>query len=50
MRHLLVGRFESSVAAFQSSLGYMINSCEHILKWVDKRRKIPIYKKVIYLM
>lgn len=45
MRHLLVGRFESSVAAFQSSLGYMINSCEHILKWVDKRRKIPIYKK-----
>lgn len=45
MRHLLVGRFESSVAAFQSSLGYMIKSCEHILKWVDKRHKIPIYKK-----
>ncbi|MFA6832551.1 MAG: SNF2-related protein, partial [Bacteroidaceae bacterium] len=37
MRHLLVGRFESSVAAFQSSLGYMIQSYEHILKWVDKR-------------
>ncbi len=45
MRHLLVGRFESSVAAFQSSLEYMIHSSEHILKWVDKRHKIPIYKK-----
>lgn len=45
MRHMLVGRFESSVAAFQSSLGYMIQSSEHILKWVDKRHKIPIYKK-----
>ena len=45
MRHLLVSRFESSVAAFQSSLGYMIQSSEHILKWVEKRRKIPIYKK-----
>lgn len=45
MRHLLVGRFESSVAAFQSSLGYMIQSSEHILNWVDKRHKIPIYKK-----
>lgn len=45
MRHLLVCRFESSVAAFQSSLGYMIQSSEHILKWVDKRHKIPIYKK-----
>lgn len=50
MRHLLVSRFESSVAAFQSSLGYMIQSSEHILKWVEKRRKIPIYKKVICLM
>ena len=45
MRHLLVGRFESSVAAFQSSLGYMIQSSEHILNWVEKRGKIPIYKK-----
>ena len=45
MRHLLVGRFESSVAAFQSSLEYMIQSSEHILNWVDKRHKIPIYKK-----
>lgn len=45
MRHLLVGRFESSVAAFQSSLGYMIQSSEHILKWVETRHKIPVYKK-----
>jgi tetratricopeptide (TPR) repeat protein len=45
MRHLLVGRFESSVAAFQSSLVYMINSSEHILKWIEKRNKIPVYKK-----
>lgn len=45
MRHLLVARFESSVAAFQSSLGYMIQSSEHILKWIEKRNKIPIYKK-----
>lgn len=45
MRHLLVARFESSVAAFQSSLGYMIKSSEHILNWVDKRHKIPIYKQ-----
>lgn len=45
MRHLLVARFESSVAAFQSSLGYMIQSSEHILRWVEKRHKIPIYKK-----
>ena len=45
MRHLLVSRFESSVAAFQASLGYMIQSSEHILKWVDKRNKIPVFKK-----
>ncbi len=45
MRHLLVARFESSVAAFQSSLDYMIQSSEHILNWVKKRKKIPIYKK-----
>lgn len=45
MRHLLVARFESSVAAFQSSLGYMIQSSEHILKWIEKRNKIPVFKK-----
>ena len=45
MRHLLVARFESSVAAFQASLGYMIQSSEHLLKWVEKRNKIPVFKK-----
>jgi len=45
MRHLLVSRFESSVAAFRASLGYMIQSSEHLLQWIDKRHKIPVYKK-----
>lgn len=45
MRHLLVARFESSVAAFQSSLEYMIKSSEHMLRWIEKRDKIPVFKK-----
>lgn len=45
MRHLLVARFESSVAAFQVSLEYMIRSSEHMLKWIGKRNKIPVFKK-----
>lgn len=45
MRHLLVRRFESSVYAFKKSLDYMINSSEGILTWIEKRNKIPIYKK-----
>ena len=45
MRHLLVARFESSVAAFQASLEYMIRSSEHMLKWIGKRNKIPVFKK-----
>jgi len=45
MRHLLVSRFESSVAAFRDSLSYMIRSSEHIIEWVNHRQKIPIYKK-----
>lgn len=45
MRRLLVRRFESSVFAFMQSLNYMIQSHEHILQWVEKRKKIPIYKK-----
>lgn len=45
MRHLLVRRFESSVAAFQQSLKYMISSSEQILKWINVRNKVPIYKK-----
>lgn len=45
MRHLLVARFESSVAAFKASLEYMIQSSEHMLRWIDQRRKIPVFKK-----
>ena len=45
MRHLLVRRFESSVYAFKKSLDYMIDSSEGILTWIEKRNKIPIYKK-----
>lgn len=45
MRHLLVARFESSVAAFKASLGYMIQSSEHMLRWIEKRNKIPVFKK-----
>ena len=45
MRRLLVRRFESSVAAFKDTLSYMISSSEHLLQWVSKRNKIPIYKK-----
>lgn len=45
MRHLLVARFESSVAAFQASLGYMIQSSEYMLRWIEKRHKIPVFKK-----
>lgn len=45
MRRLLVGRFESSVAAFRTSLDYMIYSSQHALAWIEKRHKIPIFKK-----
>lgn len=45
MRHLLVRRFESSTAAFKSSLEFMISSSKGIVKWVEKRGKMPIYKK-----
>ncbi len=45
MRRLLVRRFESSVFAFMQSLNYMIYSSEHILGWIEKRNRIPIYKK-----
>ena len=45
MRHLLVARFESSVAAFRSSLEYMIQSSRHLLEWIEKRNKIPVFKK-----
>lgn len=45
MRHLLVRRYESSVAAFRESLNVMIESSERILKWIEKRDKVPVYKK-----
>jgi len=45
MRRLLVGRFESSIAAFRLSLDYMIYSSQHALDWIEKRHKIPIFKK-----
>lgn len=45
MRHLLVRRYESSVAAFRESLNAMIESSERILRWIDKRKKVPVYKK-----
>ena len=45
MRHLLVRRFESSEYAFQKSLEYMLKSSERILKWIEEKKKMPIYKK-----
>ncbi len=45
MRHLLVARFESSMASFQKSLGYMIKSSENVLAWIEQRNKIPVFKK-----
>lgn len=45
MRKLLVRRFESSVAAFKTSLDYMIESSEHILRWIEHAGKVPVYKK-----
>ena len=45
MRKLLVRRFESSMEAFRQSLHYMISSSEHLLNWVKKRNKVPVYKK-----
>lgn len=45
MRRMLVRRYESSVAAFRDSLNAMIESSEHILKWIEVRDKVPVYKK-----
>lgn len=45
MRKLLVMRFESSRAAFKSTLGNVIASHEKILEWIDKRKLVPISKK-----
>lgn len=45
MRRLLVQRFESSIAAFQSSLNLLISNSENIIKWIEHRNTIPVYKK-----
>lgn len=45
MRKLLVMRFESSRAAFKSTLGNVIASHDRILEWATKKQKIPISKK-----
>lgn len=45
MRRLLVQRFESSIAAFESTLKYMIFSSENIQKWIKVRNTVPIFKK-----
>jgi hypothetical protein len=45
MRRLLVQRFESSVEAFKSTLGYMIESSRNIQKWIQVRKTVPIFKK-----
>ena len=45
MRRLLVQRFESSIAAFQASLNLLISNSENILKWIEHRETIPVYKK-----
>jgi superfamily II DNA or RNA helicase len=45
MRRLLVQRFESSVEAFKSTLGYMIQSSQNIQHWIQARQTVPIFKK-----
>ncbi|NMC98096.1 MAG: SWF/SNF helicase family protein, partial [Bacteroidales bacterium] len=45
MRHLLVRRFESSMFAFRTTLEYMIHSSENILKWMEARITVPIFKQ-----
>lgn len=45
MRTLLVHRFESSQAAFRESLTNMLYYCENIQRWMEKRGKIPVFKK-----
>lgn len=45
MRRLLVQRFESSIAAFQSSLDLLISNSENIIKWIEHRNTIPVYKR-----
>jgi superfamily II DNA or RNA helicase/HKD family nuclease len=45
MRRLLVMRFESSKAAFQSTLSKMLESNKRIEEWWESLGKVPIMKK-----
>ncbi len=45
MRRLLVKRFESSIAAFETTLSYMIDSTKNIKEWIEKTKQVPIYKQ-----
>lgn len=45
MRTQLVHRFESSQAAFRISLQNMLFNCQNIQQWIEKRGKIPVFKK-----
>lgn len=45
MRTLLVRRFESSQRAFKLSLDSMLQNCLNIKQWVEKRNKVPVFKK-----
>ncbi len=45
MRKLLVMRFESSRAAFKSTLQTVIDSHKKIIEWVEQRHLVPISKK-----
>lgn len=45
MRTLLVRRFESSQKAFMISLTNMLNNCNNIIYWAEKRGTVPIFKK-----
>jgi superfamily II DNA or RNA helicase/HKD family nuclease len=45
MRTLLVHRFESSQHAFRISLDNMLDNCQNIKNWIDRRQRVPVYKK-----
>ncbi len=45
MRTMLVHRFESSQAAFRVSMRNMLYYCENIQLWMQKRGKIPVFRK-----
>lgn len=45
MRTMLVHRFESSQAAFRESLKNMLYICQNVQKWIDKRGKVPVFKR-----